>query len=127
MKVSVAAAEGGGGGRSSWPLFGYEVNESWEGSKEGRKEGRKEGWDPFSTACSLARRHAEVKGGKRSAAAERERSRETKYKSSDHACFKVGRTDGRTDGGRRIRPRKAASALALALGGAGGGGGSGSE
>ena len=48
----------------------------------------------------LARRRAEVKGGKRSAAAERERSRETKYKSSDHACFKVGRTDGRTDGRR---------------------------
>ena len=92
MKVSVAAAEGGGGGGSSWSLFGYEVNESWEG----RKEGRKEGWDPFSTALSLARRRAEVKGGKRSAAAaEREEERDEVQRLRPRLL--QGRSDGRTE------------------------------
>ena len=89
MKVSVAAAEGGGGGRSSWSLFGYEVNESWEGRKEGRM-------GPFFHGL-LARRRAEVKGGKRSAAAEREREKQRDEVQKLRPRLLQGRADGRTE------------------------------
>ena len=87
------------------------------GGQKGRKEGR---MGPFFHGSLARSSTGGGEGRKKIGGGGGERGGERR--STKAPTTPASRSDGRTDGGRRIRPRRAASALALALGGAGEGG-----